>query len=115
MFGYTEPCFSVLDTRGHPCKTVPTQQFHYELRAPVASAWGAARAEPIPYIALWLTDAEGTVLSDILLIYDDGARAREDWAHLIGPEVVHLEDLRYIERIDDHYMGRSRSGCVTMY
>lgn len=107
-FGYIEGEYGILKDWQHPARDGTVNVRHYELRQDV-------RGNEPPYIALFTTAASGEVVSDLLLRYREEEVARADWARLIGPEVVKLSDLDYIERIENHHIGYGRDGDVAMY
>jgi len=108
MFGYIESEYTVLNKHSHPRRGAPAVEQHYELRKPVDAAG-------VPYIAIF-SEAGGNVSClDLLLRYTDERTAVADWERLVGPSTVGLDDLQYIERIEDHHAGYGRDGGVAMY
>lgn len=107
-FGYVESDYRVLEQSVHPARDNPANTRHYELRQ------GARDAEP-PYIAVFTQGPTGEILSDLLLRYVNAEVCRQDWDKLIGPEVIKLMDLAFVERIENHHIGYTRDGGVAMY
>ncbi|KWU24723.1 hypothetical protein [Burkholderia cenocepacia] len=68
------------------------------------------------YIAIFGEPGQQTAHADHLLLYEgNDEELNEDWARLIGPEPVKLEDLRWTEHVEGHGWGKRRDGCICMY
>lgn len=105
MFGYIEGDYSTLKKHSHPLRD-RSGEMHYELRQ---------CAHNLPYIAVYSLDEDSNILLDKLFIYDSKKYVYQDWSLITSANTVVIDDLNFVERIEDHGTGIGIDGSITMY
>lgn len=124
MFGYKEIDYDVIENFELDVQDSGSTQF-FEIRKekesfrPSHEEVGIKQSDydRLPYIALYEKSIDGKITLDVLFKYDGDEKynLEKDWEMLKSDPHVEIKDLLCHRWIENHHIGYSKDGSVTMY